>query len=164
MGVTRNSSISGSHKWPLCTSSNWAGWRITDLCCYWPKLQWQPPLFSMADPQGCMEGMEGPPSPWFSEFPHPSFLSFKIRKQKIWNSQSNSANSTNYTFRLCPIMWALRGPSTQSQQFHEHSSSLQRKKGLVHSELLPQLPEATSYKYQKATRGMEILNPDGAYS
>lgn len=92
----------------------------------------------------------------------PSFFSFLQNREEpedLELYQSNSANSTDYTFRLCPIMWA-----PWESSFHKHSSRLLRKNRLVHSELLPQLSEATSYKYHKTTQGMEILNPDAAYS
>lgn len=35
VGVTMNSFVSGSHKWPLFATSNKAEWSVTGLCCYW---------------------------------------------------------------------------------------------------------------------------------
>ena len=101
--------------------------------------------------------MEGTPTiPSIPNVP-PSFFSFLQNQEEedLELYQSSSANSTNY-FKLCP--------APNPSRLHKHSSRVQRKKGLAHSELRLQLPEATAYKYQKATLGMEILNPDGAYS
>lgn len=103
-------------------------------------------------------GMEGTPTiPSIPNVP-PSFFSLLQNQEEAEDLelyQSSSANSTNY-FKL--------RPAPNPSRLHKHSSSVQRKKGLAHSELPLQLPEATAYKYQKATLGMEILNPDGACS